>query len=234
MTEKSDVEVEGAGGTPTPPVSPKTVDDAETLSKLVRSVVEDAIKPIKAEIGGIYSRQDKDRNQFSEFMAEFKKHKRDGLNDEEAERAANVSLEEKTKEARKDALIEAMARKLGLDSPPPVGNGKGEAVDVAKVLSETGLDQTDPEVIATFAGKSFTDPRDAKLIAMELRLRKVTKPEPSEADKATTSGMPGGTKMSQDQINQKIATLNAYYKSPTKNAKQIADLEKELDPYLPH
>ncbi|MFA6270964.1 MAG: hypothetical protein WC657_07200 [Candidatus Paceibacterota bacterium] len=226
MTEQSDVEVGGAGEKPTSPVSPKTVDDAETLSKLVRSVVEEAIKPIKGEISGIYSRQDKDRNVYSEFMAEYKKHKRDGLNDEDAERAANVSLEVKAKETRKDALIEAMARKLGLDSPTPVGNGQSGAVDVAQVILETGLEQTDPDVIAAFAGKSFSDPRDAKLIAMDLRLRKVTKPEPSDADRATNSGSVPHSKDAAGLTEEYIKSQLAASKDPQRATLVRANKEK--------
>ena len=233
MTEQSDVEVGGAGGTPNPSVSQTPVADADALSKLVKSAVDDALKPIKGEISGIYSRQDKDRNAFSEFMAEFKKQKAKGLDDDAAETAANSVLEKQKKEQKRDELLELVAKKLGLDSPSPVGNGNGGTVDMAKVVSDYGLKADDPDVIAAFGNRSFTDEKDARLATLEFAYKKATKPQPSDADKATSISAPLSTQLSVTDVNERIAKLNSYYKAPTKYAKEIAQLEKELDAHLP-
>lgn len=232
MTPQPNVEDVDAGGTPTPPAAQASVADAETLSKLVRSAVDDALKPIKGDISGLYSRQDKDRNAFSDFMAEFKKQKATGLDDDAAETAANSAIEKRTKEQKRDALLEAVAKKLGLDSPDPVGNGQGKAVDVAKVISEYGLKNDDPDVIAAFTNRQFADEKDARLAVLDLAYKKATKPQPSDADGASppSAQVP---KMDVSKVDEKAARLNLLYKAPTKNAKEIEQLEKELEPYLP-
>lgn len=233
MTQETNVEETGAGGTPKPPASETSVADAETLSKLVRSAVDEALKPIKGDISGLYSRQDKDRNAFSEFMAEFKKQKAKGLDDDAAESAANSVLDKQKKEQKRDELLELVAKKLGLDSSQPVGNGNGGAVDVAKVASEYGLKADDPEFVAAFSNRKYDNDKDARLDLVTFAYKQATKPQPSDADAASPpSGAPKKA-MTQSEIDTKAATLTALYKSPTKNAKQIAILEKELEPYLP-
>lgn len=238
MTDQSDVDVAGGGSTPKETPSTKPVEDAETLSRLVEGVVKNVLseelKPIKGEISGLYSRQDKDRNAFSEFMAEYKKQKAKGLNDEAAEIAANNALDERKKATRRDQLIEAVAKKLGLDSEQPVGNGEQEAVSVAEVVKLAGLDPSDPEVIAAFAGKNITSNLDAAILAGRVAASKASKPQPTEADKASPQTPSPKRDATPADISAKVDRLNLLYKSPTRNAAEIKKLEEEVEPYLPH
>lgn len=112
----------------------------------------------------------------------------------------------------------------------PSGNG---AVDVAKVIAETGLSAQDPEVIAAFAGKNFSNPLEAQVAAWKLAAQKATKPQPSDADAATPPAQKTSRGLTDAEVSDKAAKLNALYKSPTKNAKEIKALEQELEPYLP-
>lgn len=188
---------EGAVEKPTSPASEaagkSVAGNAADLSELVRTAVEEVLKPIKGEISGLYSRQDKDRNQFREFMDEFRKQKKKGLDDGEAEIAANEVLSAKAAEqkARDDEIAwrKAVSEKLNLSSPQPVGNGQPGAVDVAKVISDVGLDSSDSDAIA-LAARQYPNEE-----ARELALRRyaMSKKTPTPADQSAPPGNPAPT-----------------------------------------
>ena len=72
MPENTDVDTTGAGGDTNPPVSKVSVNgDEERLSRIVKSAIAEELKPIKGDIGGLYSRTDKQQNAFSDFLKEY-------------------------------------------------------------------------------------------------------------------------------------------------------------------
>ena len=191
MTDETNVDPAGAGGVANPPASSGAVDgNAELLSKLVEAI-DERLKPIKGEIGGLYSRQDKDRNAFREFMDEYNKQKGKGLNDNEAYNAAESALTEREKQAKKDQMIEEIYQKfVGSSSPPTPGTGAGGAVDAAKVFEEYKLDLKDPQV-ALALGNRYESVEQAELAAARLIKAKQTAPSPNAAQQpADTSGVP--------------------------------------------
>ena len=152
MTEETNVENVGAEGNANPPVSAGAVADASQLSELVKQAIAAELKPIKGEISGLYSRQDKDRSVLGEFMDEFKKQKAKGLSDGEAEAAAQTTLKSREKEAERDALFAKLAEKL-LNEPSTQATGSSASgtFDVAQAVEDLQvrqLDANDPDFIA--------------------------------------------------------------------------------------
>ena len=234
MTEQTlNVGSPGEGGDANPAPSGESVDgNAGQLSDLVKEAISEALKPIKGEISGLYSRQDRDRNQFREFMDEFKKFKANGLSDSEAEAAAQNALGEKEQTERRNQVLDKLAERF-LNTPSPQSPGKGVsgAVDAAKVISEHGLNMSDPLVAILANGKY--DSEDAVKIAIADYIR-ATKAAPSPTP-AQAPAAAGGTTTPQnltaDQVEAKSAELNKLYLNPTVNKDAIAKLEKELTPY---
>lgn len=223
MTDETNVDAVGAGGTPNPPASPAPVADADALVKLVRSAFDEALKPIKGDISGLYSRQDKDRNAFSEFMTEFKKQKGKGLDDDAAEAAANTALQERGEREQERALIRAMSEKLGLVPPKSVGNGDGGAGDAAKFVAEFGLDENSPEVTQAL--------REASGPALEARLARIAlksqnKQPPSPAGAPAMGAAP--THADKVDVDGLAAEHSRLMKNPTANMKRLAEIQAEL------
>ncbi len=175
----------GAGGTTTPPASTQAgapvAGQAAELSKLVRDVLAEELKPIKGEISGLYSRQDKDRNAFSEFMAEFKKQKAKGLSDEDAESAAQGNLAEREKQTRRDQVFDKLAEMyLGPSSPTAAGTGATGTAETARVIEKAGLDANSAEVIELIK-QHGSNSVDFALGIGELKARQANKPVSSAA-----------------------------------------------------
>lgn len=232
MPDDTNVEPTGAGGTSNLPVSSGTVTDADALTKLVRGVIADELKPIKGDIGGLYSRQDKQQNAFSEFMAEFKKQKGKGLDDNAAEVAAHTVLNERAEKEQERAWRQSVSEKLNLVAPANTDNGSRSVVDAAKVFSNMGLPADNPEV-AAMRVKSYKSDDEAMLDAARFIARQNAKPVPSNADLPTPQSSPAPSSPDAKVIEGKMAQLNKMYKTPSKYAKELPALEKELEAYLP-
>lgn len=234
MTDNLTVDGNGAGGSPSQPVSKPAIEDADALSKLLDEKLDKVLKPVLGEIRGLQSRQDKSDKTYREFLDEFKKQKASGLNDADAETAATAELEKRKKAEQREVLFDAMARKLGLVPDEPVGNGGGGAVNVAEVVADFGLDPKDPAVIAELLSKSYADEAAALKAARDYKRAKANAPKPTEADRPTSPAAPTPTKLSESEVDRRLWQLNnVYYKNPTKYKKQIATEEKELEEYLP-
>ena len=210
--------VSGSMETPNPAASkqddkPTSAFDADQLLKQVEVLIEKKVQSVK------------DRR-FDEM------DKRLGGAEAVLERVKDLIPAEKFNELKKDLEFEDLKRRVYGDEPKPVAVASA-AIDVAKVASEYGLKADDPEFVAAFSSRKYTDEKDARLDLVTFAYKQATKPQPSDADAASPpSGAPKKA-MTQSEIDTKAATLTALYKSPTKNAKQIAILEKELEPYLP-
>ena len=207
MTESTNVDTQaggaGAEGNTTPSASPQTgatvaVTPAQ-LSKLVEDGIEKALKPVKGEISGLYSRQDKDRNAFSEFMAEFKKQKKTGMSDDEAETAATAALSEREKAAKRDKAIDTILERFGDPaSAAPAGNVQSGTEDQAKVISAYQLDANDAEVIANMKlqGAEF------KAAIADLAFRRATKQPASPSGATTLTSAPARAADTQSMIDK--------------------------------
>ena len=143
----------GAGGETNPPVSPSAggtvAVDANTLSKLVKAAIADELKPIKGEISGMYSRQDKDRNAFREFMDEVKKQQANGLSEDQAFTAAQGEITSRAEAAAEKVMLKEIHAKLfGSSSDQAAGTGVIEAdVEATAELQRYGLNQNEPDAI---------------------------------------------------------------------------------------
>ena len=168
---------EGGSDAPTPqpstePTKPVAGDAAQLpgLVEAVRKVVAEELKPVKGEISGIYSRQDKDRNAFREFMDEYKKQKASGKSDADAEVAAQNALTERAEAVAEKQMLKDIHAKLFGSSP--AGNGADE---VAQIISQYHLDEKDPSVAKLYTLKGA----ELKAEAADMAFRRATKQPPS-------------------------------------------------------
>lgn len=183
MTESNvDTQNEGAVGGQ-PPVSTQdggSISDTEGLVRLFEAKLEEKLKPVLAEVRGVQGRQDKDRNAFREFMDEFKAQKAKGLNDNEAEAAANLSLKEKAEAQSDKQLLRQIAEKVLGSSGS--GNPATPDAKVIDVLKQYELDPNDPDVVAKVLTQ--TDPKDAELAALKMLRQRQSAPSISAAPPA--------------------------------------------------
>ena len=222
MTDNLNVDnsnLNGGAGSPNQALSEGeggSIKDASELSKLLDAKLSEALKPILSEVRGVQGRQDKDRSAFKEFMDEFKTQKAKGLSDDQAQVAAESSIKERTEAQNDKVLLRQVAENLGIS---PNGNG---AVPQASVIDSYELDANDPEVISQVLTQ--TDPKDAELAALRLKLKRSTQPIPSPSAASSPAGSPSPI---QDE-GQKVAKLSELQKNPSKNREEINKLEKEL------
>lgn len=231
MTEQTNVETQpgdaGAGGTTTPPASSQpgasVAVDAKTLSKLVKDAIAEELKPVKGEISGLYSRQDKDRNALREFMDEVKKQQANGLSENDAIDAAQNALNERAETAQEKKMLKEIHAKLfGLSSTQDAGNVASGAADMANVISELKLDANSADVVAILAKGLDPDKQELELRRYAAR----PKTQPSAAESAT---LQGGAPATKKDAAPMIARLAELQKVPSKNFAEIEKLEKELD-----
>lgn len=195
MTETPTVGDPGAGGNQ-PPVSEKPIEgEAERLSKLFDAKLSDALKPVLAEIRGVQSRQDKDRNGLREVLDEFNKLRAKGLSDEDA---ANAMIEGR-KSQEKDELLYKIAQKVGVIEPPSTqvpGKDVSGADEATRTLEQYHLDGNDPAVLPLLSLKGA----ELKAAAADLAYRRATQPAPSPTAAAALQSAPqSGLSKEQEQ-----------------------------------
>lgn len=227
MTEETNVGQAGAEGTSKPPVSPAPVADADSIVKLVEEV-----RSIKKEIGGIYSRQDKDRNAFGEFMAEFKKQKGKGLSDDDAETAANSALKEREEREQERQWRQAVSEKLGLAGPKSGDNAQKPVVDIAKVIAELELPADHPEV-ALLKARQFDNDEKAYAAAAKVLAGMKAKPTPSDADRAATPAPPAqkGGDAQEEYIKAMREAPRGYAGKAAREAAKAKAIKAGVDVY---
>lgn len=148
---------------------------------------------------------------------------RGGKSTEEALTIANSEQEDAL--SRKTLLDMAKAWQEGKLFTPPSGNGSGQNVNVAEVISKAGLDASDPFVAAQLQGKSFTDEAEAKAAAFDILAAKRASPDPNPAQSAAT---PAGA-VSTTSHDDDLAELQRLQKNPTReNASRRTELVKKL------
>lgn len=233
MTDTPNVDNQAGAGADgnQPSASPQAggsvAGNAAELSQLVKAAIAEELKPIKGEISGLYSRQDKDRNAFSEFMAEFKKQKAKGLSDEDAETAAQSSLVEREKQTKRDQIIDKLAEQyLNSSSAQPAGNGTSGADATAKVLKEAQLDANTPEVIDLIR-QYGNDPVSFAVRAGELRAKMANKPTP-DASASSTPVTPPASPPQEVDVQALTAEQQRLMKNPSRNFKRLAEIKEQL------
>lgn len=184
--ENPNLEGAGANQAPVSPEQGKSIagqpDSSQELLELRKNQAR-----LDAEIKGLQSRQDKDKNEHQRFMDEIRSNMAKGMSLDDAERAVNQTREAKAK----DDLIFKMAQKLGVtDESPTINTGTVvQSADVTAIISEYGLDLSDPVVKVAFEGKNFSR-QDAELLAGRLLKDKSKRPTPTDAQAPSQEGTP--------------------------------------------
>lgn len=195
-----------------------SINDAESkLAQLLDAKLEQALKPVFAEIRGVQGKEDRNSKAFKEFLDEYKKQKATGLSDTEAESAAVSSIAERTEVQKDKDLLRQIAEKVLGSSPD--GNGTKAHADIVKSY---GFEATDPDVIRDVL--SQTDPKDAEIAALRLTIKRqnVTPPSPSAASTITP------TPSSPPDESALISRLAELQKFPTRNLKEITEITAKL------
>lgn len=224
----------GAGGDTNPPASPSTggtvAVDAKQLSELVKQAIAEELKPVKGEISGLYSRQDKDRNQFREFMDEFQKQKANNLSDAEAFTATENALKQKSEVQEDKELLRKIAEKvLGSSSPESAGTGAGGAdVQAVAELGKYKIDPNSAEAVALLRSMDKLNPleKEVKLKTFILDQLAPKKP-PSPADLVQSAAAGGASKPKDVAALQE--EQSQLLKNPSKNMKRLAEIRQEIN-----
>lgn len=181
MTEATNVDatnLEGAGENQSPvsQEQAKSIAGAPSNSQEFLQLKKE-LELTRAEMKGLQSRQDKEKNEVQRFMEDVKAQMAKGKSLEEAEQAVHESR----KATEKDELLYKIAQKVGvLDGSPQnvAGNGSNAADEVANVFAEYGVPLNDPEAA------SLMDKRGVDLVKGVSKLalkRKTVTSDPSEA-----------------------------------------------------
>lgn len=207
MNNLPKVEDQGAGGMANSPVSGQSVaGNADQLAELVKE-----LKTIRSEISGLYSRQDKDRNKFSEFESDYKKFKEGGMSEGAAYDAAIGSRKPETDlEKRVNELYEKIAQ----------SSGKME-VDAAKLLASSGLDLEDSGV-QLLAARKYNSEEEVFAAIGKFVTSKQSPHKPSQ-----DATLPKGSSKPLD-AEAMTSELSVLYKTG-ENAERIKELETLLE-----
>jgi len=216
---------EGGASEPTPAPSKgqgtPVEGDAAQLSELVKQVLAEELKPIKGEISGLYSRQDKDRNQFREFMDEFKKQKASGLSDTEAEQAAESALQAREKQSKRDALMDQLAERfLNEPSTQSPGTGASGAGALAQVIRDNQLDANSPAVAKILADNKGNDVK----AALEIGRYAGANASKATGDPSASTSMSTGSGVSEKDVS----ALTTDYKNEVAAARGNKSLIKGI------
>ncbi len=110
------------------------------------------------------------------------------------------------------------------------GSGAQPADDTVKrIVNKFSMEMSDPEVVQAI--RDNPDSVDLSFALSELHLTRKTSPAPNLATNASPAG--GGSvggALSQADIETKAGQLDLLLREPTKNARAIAALQKELGP----
>lgn len=205
MTEETVVDDGGAGGSTKPPVSQTPVTgDEERLAKIVKSVLAEELKPIKGDIGGLYSRQDKQQNAFGDFLKEFNKAKAGGLSDQDAQVQAENTLQGREQQAKREKAIDLVLERFGNDSSTSAaGTGTSGADEASKVFAKYEVDLNDPAAVG------FLSLKGADLVDA-VASYKVNKLKQPTLDSSAAGSLQGG---SQNNRPPSLEKMTEEYKT---------------------
>lgn len=214
------VPADGAGGTPTPPVSQKgtpPIEGADQLLSALRGEFKAQFDGVLKEVRGLQSRQDKAENSFTEQLARLEHLTGQGLTKEQA--LARMNAEDADVNWRKnlETKIDSLAAQLG-----SAGTQSNSQQVVSQVFSKVGLDPQDPRV-AQHLVREYKSQDEMELAAYRLQRELALSPNPTTAQSASVTG-----KLVANEEAQLIAALQELQKSPVKNSKEIAEIEVKL------
>lgn len=200
--------------------APDVAKLVEAIGPALAKIVDEKLAPVKGEISAIYSREDKDRNKFSEFLAEFHAQKSTGLTDAQATDAAVASLTKRATEAEREAKLEkAIDILLGQQAPvKTAGNGADEATDVAAILAEYGLSDSDPAVAPLL--KYEGDTLRAKVA--DLAYKRTLQPKASASG---ASSMPAGGATGKPDLETLAKRYEAEVRPFRGNAEKVSEIQ---------
>jgi len=223
MTDATNVDstnLEGAAGNQ-PGVSQeqgKSIAGAPSTSQEFLELKKE-LELTRAEMKGLQSRQDKEKNEVQRFMEDVKAQMAKGKTLEEAEQAVH----EHRKVVEKDELLYKIAQKVGVlgGSPQNVaGNGSNAADETAKVFEEYNVDPNDPEATPLLALQGVELLRAVSKLAL-----KRAKPQELDSSEATSLGSSPSGSANNDAIYAQIADLSKNY---TVNKAKIESLQKMI------
>lgn len=166
-------------------------------------------------------RLDKFENELKPLLEQAQKYISNGSSVNEA--VAQVQVDQ-DKAERENALYEmAMAFKSGKLPSTLAGNESTEGVDVTEVITDLGLDPSDPAVKVAFEGKKFTL-EQAELTAARLVREKKKLPTPTQAQAPSSVG----SAIKTADIAALTAEHSELIKNPTKNFKRIQEIQEAI------
>lgn len=116
-----------------------------------------------------------------------------------------------------------------IDNPASLGSGAANVASPAESLvSKFQMDTADPQVKQAIIDANG-DTSDLALRLANLKVTRATAPQPNSANASPPAGGAPVGALSRSDIEEKAAKLNQLLLEPTKNAREIAALEKVLD-----
>ena len=225
-------EVSGAvapdAGVPTPTFSEKSPassistfssEQIATLSTALKPIIEDAVNR------SVQSTKDKRFSKLEEGTS-ILKDVLTTLKGKGVEIPQEMERDIETREYIQRAVAEAVPLQAS-GGTPNAGAGASGQFDALSVLKPLGLDSADPEVINLLKGQ-YRNPDHFQAEAARLAYTKAVKPAPSAAGAPPLGGGTGQHALTEAEKEPKYAKLTELYKTPTKSAKEIKSLEKEL------
>ena len=220
-------QLEGSEGTTNSDAS-QNVGDKPTSTFNAEELLNKMRDTIKEEVGrATQSTKDKRFSEIEKKLGDFQPV---------LERFKDLVSPEKLKEIERDLLFEDMKQRVYGQTGETVsaGNAQAPAVNAAQVFIDEGLDPNDSRVALALNGKTFASNQEAQIAALRLSVAMKNSPTPTDAQSATLpGGAPHNSNLSTSDVDTKSAQLTNLYSNPTVNAKLIAALEEELEPYLP-
>ena len=199
--------------------------DAAKLQSSIDALMTE-VGELKARTNGLQSVKDKTTNEVSGLKAKIAEYEQ--LKEKFGADGALDQME------LKQTLLDIKAQLSGSVSPQATGSSVSGTVNAAQVFIDEGLDPNDSRVALALNGKTFASNQEAQIAALRLSVAMKNSPTPTDAQSATLpGGAPHNSNLSTSDVDTKSAQLTNLYSNPTVNAKLIAALEEELEPYLP-
>jgi len=221
MADKTNVDTEGAGESVNPPVSDEAV--AVTAAQ-VSEIVEKALKPIQGDIGGLYSRQDKDRDTYGDLLDEFKRQKEAGLDDNAAEAKAQATIADRVRQQKTDKVLEKLSLQLSTSpSAQSADNGTSgaiEAADAISMLEEYKIPANSPEFLDVLR-------KGATKESVEQFILGQVKPAPVASEAGIATSAASGVATQQQSVADLKDEYAAKVRENSGNRTVIASLRQE-------
>ena len=208
--------VEGGEQVAKPDSLPETAQPSTNLSAL-----EERLNKLERENRALQSGKDRRWNEVMPVLKQV---------------ANMLGVDEKTvAEAQEKAVLQELVaeRMARLQSPQPTTGTSGEGIaqgEVQTILQKYQLSSADAEVASKLkeaAERGWSNDLIRAEFA-DLALRRATKPSPSQSAAPPMAGGSSEVVLSDAEKDALYAKLKQLYKTPTKSAQEIKELEKRL------